>query len=162
VSYRAFTVEEANALLPRMREVLHELRGVWEEVEERSEKLQLLDALWGEELRKPGNPDHDEYLELRHGIRTRMERIEEVVEEEILDLGIRFPAGGIEHGLLDFPTTYRGRWVYLCWHLGEPRIRWWHEVHGGFQGRRELTKEEAAVMGRVDDPADLDDSVLDF
>ncbi len=162
MSRRAFTVEEANALLPRMREVLHDIRGLRGEVEERSEKLQVLDALWGTKVQEPDNPDHAEFLDLRHEVRERIDEIEALIEEEILNRGIRFPAGGLEHGLLDFPTTYEGRWVYLCWHLGEPEVRQWHEVDAGFRGRRSLTPEQTDLMGKVDDPADVDDSVLDF
>lgn len=160
--YRAFTVEEANALLPLMEEVLAAVQRRRDEMEEESEKLQLLDALWGSELLEPGNPDHEEFLRRRKRIRDLVEEIEEMIRDEILDRGIRFPAGGLEHGLLDFPTTYDGRWVYLCWKRGEPEIQEWHEVDAGFRGRRDLTEEERRVMGRVDDPSDVDDSVLDF
>lgn len=42
----------------------------------------------------------------------------------------------LEIGLLDFPTLYQGREVYLCWRLGEESIQYWHEVEDGFRGRR--------------------------
>ncbi len=159
---RAFTVEEANRLIPVMEEVTGRIRDLRARMEEHGERLQLLDALWGAKLREPGNPDHEEFLELRKRIRDRIEEVEELIQEEILDRGIRFPSGGLEHGLLDFPTTYRGRWVYLCWKRGESEILQWHEVDGGFRGRRDLTEEQERIMGRADDPGDLDDSVLDF
>lgn len=162
MGYRAFTVEEANALIPHLEEVLEGLREGREEMERQSEKLQLLDVLWGSKLLDPDNPDHPEFLRRRKRIRELVEEMEETIVDEILDRGIRFPSGGLEHGLLDFPTTYEGRWVYLCWKLGEPEVKQWHEVESGFQGRRDLTDEERSVMGKVDDPADMDDSVLDF
>lgn len=162
MGYRAFTVEQANALIPHLEGVLEGLREGREEMERQSEKLQLLDALWGSKLLDPDNPDHPEFLRRRKRIRELVEEMEETIVDEILDRGIRFPSGGLEHGLLDFPTTYEGRWVYLCWKLGEPEVKQWHEVESGFQGRRDLTDEERSVMGKVDDPADMDDSVLDF
>lgn len=162
MAYRAFTVEEANALIPRMERVMDRIGGFRDEMEERSEKLQVLDALWGEKLLEPGNPDHQEFLVHRKRIRELVEEMEEVIRDEILDRGIRFPAGGLEHGLLDFPTTYDGRWIYLCWRQGEPEILQWHEADAGYRGRRDLTDHERRVMGRVDDPSDVDDSVLDF
>jgi hypothetical protein len=42
----------------------------------------------------------------------------------------------LDIGLLDFPTLYRGREVYLCWRLGEQRIEHWHGVDEGFRGRK--------------------------
>ena len=159
---RAFTVEEANQLIPRLERVVRELHRLRSGLEKHSEQLQLLDVLWGEELHEASNPDHVEFLGHRTAVRETIGRIEDQIREEVRSLGVRFPVGGLEDGLLDFPTTYDGRWVYLCWKLGEPRIVEWHEVDGGYGGRRPLTEEQARVMGQVDDPADLDDSVLDF
>jgi len=159
---RAFTVEEANALVPQMESVLARIRELRSGVEESAERIQLLDALWGVKLREPGTPDHEEFLRHRERVRSLVEETERLIREEIGERGVRFPTGGLEHGLLDFPTTYRGRWVYLCWMSGEPEVRRWHEVDAGFQGRREVTEEQRRIMGRFDDPGELDDSLLDF
>lgn len=162
MTYRAFTVEEANELLPRLRDALRRVRSAREEARQHYEKVQILDALWGEDVTRPDNPDHDEYVRHREAISEATEAVRTTVEEEFRERGIRFPTGGLEHGLLDFPTSYEGRWVYLCWKLGEDRVSHWHEVDGGFRGREPITEEQARVMGREDDPEDLDDSVLDF
>ena len=162
MSRRPFTVPEANARLPGVREVLRRIRGLREEIKDRTRKLQVLDALWDGALLDPSNPDHEEFLEHRKAIRSLLASVEETIRRELLDQGIRFPVGGVEHGLVDFPTTWEGRWVYLCWREGESELRAWHEVDGGFAGRRPLTAEHVRRMGREDDPSDLDDSVLDF
>lgn len=159
---KAFTVQEANALLPEVEEVLEELQEIRARLGERHEKLQVLDVLWGQGVFDPSNPDHEEFLKHRTAIRKALEEVETRIRDEIVDRGIRFPSGGLEHGLVDFPTTWDGRWVYLCWHAGEPEIQAWHEVDGGFAGRRPLTEEQARRMGRDTDPEDVDDSVLDF
>ncbi|HEV2132028.1 MAG TPA: DUF2203 domain-containing protein [Longimicrobiaceae bacterium] len=159
---RAFIVAEANALIPRLEEILAQIERCKAEVREHYEKLQLLEALWGEKLVEPGNPDHAEFREHRDAVEEVAREIGRIVEEEILARGIRFPQGGLEHGLLDFPTTLEGRWVYLCWRSGEPRVEAWHEVDAGFAGRQPITTEHAWQMGREDDPALRDDSALDF
>jgi hypothetical protein len=41
-------------------------------------------------------------------------------------------------GLIDFLALRNGREVYLCWHLGEDRIRFWHDLDAGFVGRQPL------------------------
>ena len=148
VPYRAFTVDEANALLPDLEEVFRHLEGLRERMRADTDRLQVLDLLWGVELKSPSNPDRGEFLERRSSVRETMALVEDVVRKEFLDRGIRFPPGGLEHGLLDFPTTYQGRWVFLCWRRGEESVQAWHELDGGFQGRRPLTEEQALVMGR--------------
>jgi hypothetical protein len=47
----------------------------------------------------------------------------------------------LDVGLIDFPTLLRGEEVYLCWKLGESGIRFWHGVHEGFGGRKEIDRD---------------------
>ncbi len=144
---RFFTVAEANALLPRMEETFRKADLLREEMAERVDRIKILDALWGEKIEDPSNPDRGEFLENRAQIRRIIGEIERLVDEGILAQGIRFPQGGLEHGLVDFPTRFEGRTVFLCWRRGEEEIRAWHEVDGGFAGRRPLTEEQASRMG---------------
>ena len=67
------------------------------------------------------------------------------------------PPGGLEHGLLDFPTRLDGRWVYLCWRMGEKELCAWHEVADGFAGRKPLTLQVAGGWGRVGIGGDAQD-----
>ncbi len=144
---RIFTVEEAEALLDTLRGVLARIDTLMLQVRERTDRLQVLDLLWGERVRDAANPDHGEFQELRGEAAAAVEGIEELIRDEILARGVRFPVGGIEHGLLDFPTTLDGRVVFLCWKVDEPRIEHWHEVDGGFAGRRPVTRDLARRMG---------------
>lgn len=159
---RAFTVEEANRTLPRVRQVLAAIRRHRAEASEHGDQLQILDALWGDAVEGPGNPDHEAYVDHRSAVARIAREIERLVQRELIERGIRFPVGGLEHGLVDFPTTLDGRWIYLCWRHGEREVAFWHEVDGGYRGRREITPEQRRRMGRADDPARDDDSALDF
>jgi hypothetical protein len=144
---RAFTVAEADSLIPVLEDVLRRIEGHIETVQQAAERLQILDVLWGTRILSSDNPDHAEAQGHRLEIATLMGEIEEIVEREILDRGLRFPPGGLEHGLVDFPTTWKGRWVYLCWRRGEPRILAWHDLDAGYAGRQELMPEHTAEMG---------------
>jgi hypothetical protein len=44
----------------------------------------------------------------------------------------------LEVGLLDFPAIIDNQDVYLCWKLGEDRIRFYHRQDEGFAGRKPL------------------------
>ena len=44
----------------------------------------------------------------------------------------------LDVGLLDFPAVINNQDVYLCWKLGEDRIRFYHRQDEGFAGRRPL------------------------
>ncbi len=76
-----------------------------------------------------------EILSRRDALAGRLKEIVETVHEQgclIKDL---------ETGLVDFPTLFRGREVYLCWQVGEDGIRFWHEVEDGYRGRRPIDRD---------------------
>jgi len=144
---RIFTVEEANGLVGEMESLIAEVERLGGHLDRHRRELQILDALWGPKVLETENPDHGEFEKCRTEVDGTVKRIEELIRDEILARGIRFPAGGLEYGLLDFPTTLDGRLVYLCWKRGEPQVGHWHEIDGGFAGRRPLTTEHATRMG---------------
>lgn len=44
----------------------------------------------------------------------------------------------LDSGLLDFPAMLDDQEVYLCWRLGEDRIRYYHGLNEGFAGRKPI------------------------
>jgi hypothetical protein len=44
----------------------------------------------------------------------------------------------LDVGLLDFPSVIDNQDVYLCWKLGEDRIRFYHRQDEGFSGRKPI------------------------
>jgi hypothetical protein len=49
----------------------------------------------------------------------------------------------LDIGLLDFPAVIDNEDVYLCWKLGEDRIRFYHRQDEGFAGRKPLDPRDA-------------------
>jgi hypothetical protein len=48
----------------------------------------------------------------------------------------------LDSGLVDFPAILRNEEVYLCWRLGEDRIRFYHRQDEGFSGRKPIDPED--------------------
>ncbi len=44
----------------------------------------------------------------------------------------------------------------------DPEVAYWHELSGGYAGRRRIAAEQMQRLGRLDDPARHEDSALDF
>jgi hypothetical protein len=55
----------------------------------------------------------------------------------------------LEIGLLDFPARIDGEEVYLCWRLGEDRIRFYHRQDEGFAGRKPLDPRDAGRQNPI-------------
>ena len=159
---KSFTVEDANRLVPVLEQVFRSIDQKKERVRRHGKKLEVLNLLWGEKVGGADNPDHADFIRHKRAIGKAVSEIEQMIQQEIFRRGLRFPVGGIEKGLVDFPTTFQGRWVYLCWQSGEAALQYWHETDEGFPGRHEITREQREMMGRELDRHDVDDSTLDF
>ena len=55
----------------------------------------------------------------------------------------------LDVGLLDFPAVIDNQEVYLCWRLGEERIRFWHRQDEGFSGRRPLSPDDLGPQNPI-------------
>ncbi|MEK6906987.1 MAG: DUF2203 domain-containing protein [Nanoarchaeota archaeon] len=61
--------------------------------------------------------------------------------EEILNYGVIVK--DLNFGLVDFYSKYNDQEIFLCWQLGENKIKYWHEAESGYDERKpiELLKE---------------------
>ena len=55
----------------------------------------------------------------------------------------------LDVGLLDFPSVIGNEEVYLCWKLGEDRIRFYHRQGEGFSGRKPLDPHDLGLGDTV-------------
>lgn len=120
-----FTVEEANALLPRIRALLEKMFAL------RKEAMAIRPDVWPVLEKAAGNGGSRKAGEL-FLIFQAFERL--LNELHSFDCVLK----GLEHGLIDFPAIRNGRQVYLCWQYGEPEVAFWHEIDAGFAGRQPL------------------------
>jgi hypothetical protein len=130
---RYFTVPEAQALLPRLRETLDALRRTRDEA---MLKKTQIDMLWkrldaGEAVLGAVGEEQQRL----DALAARLAAIARDVEETGCILR------DVDAGLVDFPARVRGgRTVFLCWRLGEPEIAYWHGTGEGFAGRKPLAE----------------------
>ena len=55
----------------------------------------------------------------------------------------------LDVGLLDFPALIDNEEVYLCWRVGEDRIRFYHRQDEGFAGRKPLDPRDAGPSNPI-------------
>jgi hypothetical protein len=143
---RRFTLEEAESLLPELRTVLSRVISLKEEHDGALQELRQIAnriAMVGGAL-----VDRHETLIKRNRQLALANRLKECVGE-VEEHGC--VVKDLDLGLIDFPTLYRGREVYLCWKYGEPGIRFWHGVDEGFAGRKPI--DEEFIRHHSGDPA---------
>lgn len=126
-----FTREEAEALLPQISVVLRDIQAIDQQLQSHQREL---DAL---KIQAMGNGHH-----LRERAQILQERLLEQAEQMQSALDTLHTFGCVlkdpASGLIDFLTLREGQEVYLCWHLDEERILYWHPLDTGFAGRQPL------------------------
>jgi hypothetical protein len=120
---RVFTMDEANALLPRLTELLTRLRGAFSEAIEQASTTG----------RKVASSNGSASAAMSAGD-SEHEYVSVLSEVEALGVIVR----DADSGLVDFAAVRDGDAVYLCWQLGEERIGFWHPRDTGFKGRQPL------------------------
>jgi hypothetical protein len=120
---RHFTLEEANAVLPKIKPLLGQLL---------IRRARLVKA-------RPEVEAVLEDLQRNFGGVAVSQATQDMIAIEKLAANIR--AYGcvlkdLNAGLVDFLAERDGREVYLCWRYGEPEIKYYHELHTGFAGRQ--------------------------
>jgi hypothetical protein len=133
---RLFFLGEAEALLPEVDRILREAMGWKPRLAEADSALQ--GYLRRASLVGGCRMDTQKLAELRLARELAAGNLKEAIDRmerlgcEVKDLDV---------GLVDFPTRYEGRTVCLCWKLGEPSIRFWHDSEAGFAGRRAIDRK---------------------
>ena len=119
-----YTREEAEALLPQIRQWLQRLNDLRHDVERFEKRITSM-----------MHPGHDVGGDLvNRWIRALAEMQKLLGEFQRRDVQIK----DLERGLLDFPAIIGGREVFLCWEQDEDNVEFWHDLDTGFSGRERL------------------------
>jgi hypothetical protein len=124
---KIFTLEEANALLPKVRSKLLKIQRCHRKLYSYNKLAKL--AAEAAEQGGGGLSDGLRYARLLVDLTGMIGDLE--------TLGVQIK--DFERGLIDFPSLKDGRVVLLCWQIGEgDELEWWHDVDAGFAGRTRL------------------------
>lgn len=132
---KLFTVEEANRLLPQVKQVLAGLRQQRDRMEKLEKEMAVEELSW---LQEDGTVSPRAKAELA--------RLKEQQEEQTAEFGktleglnrLGAQLKDLDQGLVDFFAARGRELVFLCWKEGEEEIRYWHDLESGFPGRRPL------------------------
>lgn len=132
---RLFTLDDANALIGELEDLMVEARRLTDRVREAEAHLEDLRIVWGEQLHGDSCPAKPEYEARLGDVKARRLALE-IHLQRFHELGVELK--GVDLGLVDFPSLNGDQLVYLCWREGEKEITSWHTIEGGFAGRRPI------------------------
>ena len=126
-----FTREEAESLLPQIAIVLQAIQTTRQEARESQQEIESLQ----DRMRNNGHGLHERVVQLRSALEEHIDTLR-VLRDDLQRFGCELKDP--DTGLIDFLSLRDGKEVYLCWRLGEDRIRFWHTLEGGVAGRQPL------------------------
>ena len=119
-----YTREEAQALLPQIRQWLQRLNDLRQQLEKVDKRVGSLmsggDDVGGDQVNR--------------WIRIMADMQDVLLEFQRREIVIK----DMERGLVDFPAIVSGREVFLCWEQDEEAVEFWHDLDTGFGGRERL------------------------
>jgi hypothetical protein len=119
-----YTVEEANALVPKLKPLLQRIRDTQQALAEDK----TVAAVRQKASQNGGGLPGRHLSELTRTLERDLHQLEE------WGIVLRDPS----IGLIDFFHQRQGETVFLCWKLGESKVEWWHPVDTGIAGRERL------------------------
>lgn len=119
-----YTIEEARALLPLVRQWLGQLESCQKLLQSLDEVIAAMLAI--------GNDAGGELV--NQSIKTLAESQQTLQEFRRREIQVK----DLRRGLLDFPSLRNGREIFLCWEKDEEDIEFWHDLESGYPGRERL------------------------
>jgi hypothetical protein len=120
-----FTLSEALRALPLVRRVALDLQAAYQE------RVHV-----HHEMNSPGGRPMRELEALAAQTEALADRMDHLLRElNHIGVELKDPA----QALLDFPAMFEGREICLCWKGDEEAIAYWHELHGGYEGRKPVS-----------------------
>jgi hypothetical protein len=123
--HKHYTLDEARALLPQVRQWLEQINAVRGELRKIDDRIEQILASGADAA---GGASVNSQIRLLADLQNLIQEFNQR-EIQIKDL---------DRGLIDFPAIIGGKEVFLCWEQDEDDIEFWHDLDTGFAGRERL------------------------
>ena len=142
---RLVTVDDANKMLPLLERVVSDIVDVWDGIIQKRTELECLEK---NPIRVDESSIAVDAQDLKLELNLLIDRINGYIRE-VEDLGCFVQE--FKRGVINFPTLYVGRKVFLCWRPGDEEVRYWHELDESFTERTPIRDFRDFFFQRADE-----------
>lgn len=134
---RLISIDEANRMLPLLRTIVRDIMSSWEEIIYKRTELECIEKGPADAGVPTVSAENREATvqNLKHELNYLIDRINNYIRE-VEELGCFVEE--FKRGILNFPSLYCGRKVFLCWKPDEDEVRFWHELDESFNDRVQI------------------------
>ncbi len=124
---RLLSLEETNRMLPLLRQIVRDIMEHWNLIIAKRAELESI-----EKTALPAVATEGRTQDVKLELNGLIDKINQYIKEvEALGCFVE----EFKRGIVNFPSLYHGRKVFLCWHPGEESVSHWHELDETFNDR---------------------------
>ena len=144
---KLITIDDANRMLPLLRQIVKDIVTNWEQIIAKRTHLEALEkGPAGSEPTELDAREREAQVQILKGeLNYLIDRINNYIRE-IEDLGCFVEE--FKRGIINFPSMYSGRKVFLCWKPDEEAVCYWHELDESFNDRTRITNEREFLYNK--------------
>ena len=127
-------IDEANRMLPLLRQIVHDIMSHWEKIIQKRTQLECMEK--GVDPSGKGGAPKGHTGELAQSLKFELNYLIDKINNyirEVEELGCFVEE--FKRGIVNFPSLYNGRKVFLCWKPEEPTVSHWHELDETYNDR---------------------------
>ncbi|HLU50302.1 MAG TPA: DUF2203 domain-containing protein [Planctomycetota bacterium] len=140
---KTISLDEANRMLPLLRQIVGDIMSSWEKIIEKRTELECAER--GIRSDGQGTQPRDPLIvqQLKVELNYLIDKINHYIREvEALGCFVE----EFKRGIVNFPSLFNGRRVFLCWGPDEKSVRYWHEIDETYADRVEIRNEREFMV----------------
>jgi hypothetical protein len=119
-------------MLPLLRQIVGDIMTNWDKIIYKRTELECIEKGVDGEAGLVPREREEKLRGLKQELNWLIDRINCYIRE-VEDLGCFVEE--FKRGIINFPSLYNGRKVFLCWKPDEPTVTHWHELDESFNDR---------------------------
>ncbi len=128
---KVISIQEANRMLPLLRQIVADIMTHWEQIIAKRTELECLEKeLQAGSLQRDG--ERGRVGDLKANLNYLIDKINNYIRE-VEELGCFVEE--FRRGIINFPSLFHGRKVFLCWNPEDSDVAHWHELDETFKDR---------------------------
>jgi len=133
---RLISIEEANRMLPLLRQIVRDITSNWEQIIYKRTELECIEKGLDSMGQKPTPEARETTLQnLKQDLNYLIDKINSYIRE-VEELGCFVEE--FKRGIVNFPSLFNGRKIFLCWKPDEDQVTHWHELDESFNERAQI------------------------
>jgi hypothetical protein len=130
---KIIAIPDANRMLPLLRQIVRDIMTHWEQIISKRTELECLEKEIQTATPRTTEAERARAIgDLKADLNYLIDKINSYIRE-VEELGCFVEE--FRRGIINFPSLFHGRKVFLCWKPDETDVAHWHELDETFKDR---------------------------